>query len=183
MATIGYVRVSSISQNTQRQDFEGFEIDKIFEDKASAKDANRPALQEMLNYVREGDTVFVHSIDRLARSLPDLHKIVNFLQSKKVGIKFIKENLFFEAGKESDPMSGLLFNILGAFAEFERQLIKERQKEGIAKAKAAGKYKGRAKSLNNEEVLRVRELKEMGVSISKIARNFKVSRNTIYKCL
>jgi DNA invertase Pin-like site-specific DNA recombinase len=125
---IGYVRVSSLEQNETRQ-LEGEKLDRIFTDKASGKDTNRPQLQELLQFVREGDTVFVHSMDRLARNLDDLRQLVKKLTNKGICIYFVKEGLTFNG--EDSPMSNLLLSVMGAFAEFERALIKERQREGI----------------------------------------------------
>lgn len=129
---IGYIRVSTVEQNTIRQ-LEGLQLKKIFTDKCSGKDTNRPQLDLMLDFIREGDTVYIHSMDRLARNLEDLRKLVNLINGKQAKVSFIKENLTFTG--EDSPMSNLLLNVMGAFAEFERSLIKERQKEGIAIAK------------------------------------------------
>ena len=142
---IGYIRVSSLDQNHERQ-LEGIKLDKCFTDKASGKDVNRPELEAMLNYVRDGDIIIVHSMDRLARNLDDLRKLVQQLTSQKIKIEFLKENLTFTG--EDAPMSKLLLSVMGAFAEFERSLIRERQREGIALAKKKGLYKGRKPSLS-----------------------------------
>ena len=125
---IGYIRVSTIEQNLERQ-LEGIKLDRSFTDKVSGKSVDRPALQEMLAYVRDGDTVIVHSMDRLARNVDDLRQIVKGLTAKQVKVKFIKEYLEFTG--EDSPMSNLLLSVMGAFAEFKRTLIKERQMEGI----------------------------------------------------
>lgn len=177
---VGYIRVSSFDQNTDRQ-LEGAQLDKKFTDKASGKDINRPAFTELLNYVREDDLVIVHSMDRLARNLDDLRQIVQNLTGKKVKVQFIKENLIFTG--EDSPMSQLLLSVMGAFAEFERSLIKERQKEGIAIAKNKGAYKGRSKALTAEQVLQVREKIGQGVPKTLVAIEMGVSRWTLYKCL
>jgi DNA invertase Pin-like site-specific DNA recombinase len=177
---VGYIRVSSFDQNTDRQ-LESVRLDKRFIDKASGKDVNRPAFTELLNYVREDDLVIVHSMDRLARNLDDLRRIVQTLTAKKVKVQFIKENLVFTG--EDSPMSQLLLSVMGAFAEFERSLIKERQKEGIEIAKKKGAYKGRAKSLTADQVVEVRNKVEQGIPKSLIARGMGVSRWTLYKCL
>jgi len=142
---IGYKRVSTIDQNTARQLFE-IHIDKSFEDKASGKDTQRPQLQCALEYCREGDTLVVHSMDRLARSLVDMRKLVKDLTTRGVTVEFVKEGLRFTG--DDSPMAILLLSLLGAVAEFERALILERQREGIAIAKTAGKYKGRRRILN-----------------------------------
>ena len=177
---VGYIRVSSFDQNTDRQ-LEGIQLDKKFIDKASGKDINRPAFTELLNYVREDDLVIVHSMDRLARNLDDLRRIVQNLTAKKVKVQFIKENLLFTG--EDSPMSQLLLSVMGAFAEFERSLIKERQKEGIEIAKKKGVYKGRTKSLTSEQVQQVREKIGQGIPKALVAREMEVSRWTLYKSL
>lgn len=153
MAHVAYIRVSTVDQNTDRQLADvGIEFDKAFEDKASGKDTQRPQLQAMLEYVREGDTLHVHSIDRLSRSLEDLISSVKSLNAKGVAVKFHKENLEFTAEKSS-PMNDLILNIFGAVAQFERALSKERQMEGIAKAKEKGVYnKERKKKVSYEEI-------------------------------
>ena len=151
---IGYIRVSSIDQNTERQ-LDNINLDKIFTDKISGRSLNRPALEELLSYVRDGDTLVVHSMDRLARNLDDLRHLVRSLNSKQVKVKFVKEGLEFTG--EDSPMSNLLLSVMGAFAEFERSLIKERQMEGIALAKKRGVYKGRKKALNHEQVEQIKE--------------------------
>jgi DNA invertase Pin-like site-specific DNA recombinase len=174
---IGYVRVSSFDQNPERQ-LEGVILDKKFTDKASGKDSNRPALRELLNYAREDDTIIVHSMDRLARNLDDLRQIVQNLNKQKIKIQFIKENLIFTG--EDSPMSNLLLSVMGAFAEFERSLIKERQKEGIELAKAKNLYKGRKPSLNAEQVNLIKQQIHLGIPKAKIARDFKISRRTLY---
>src|SRR5579863_326588 len=146
---VGYIRVSSLDQNEQRQ-LEGVQVDKKFTDKASGKDMNRPQLRAALDYLREGDVLVVHSMDRLARNLDDLRKIVMELTGLGVVVEFVKEHLTFTS--EDNAMSKLLLSVMGAFAEFERSLIKERQREGIALAKKAGVYKGRKRSLDPNRV-------------------------------
>lgn len=145
MERIGYIRVSSKDQNTDRQHAAfaaaGIELDKIFEEKISGKDRNRPALKAMLEYVREDDIVYIESLSRLGRSIKDLIDIVDVLQRKKVQVKSLKEALI----DTTTPQGKLIFSIFGALSEFERACIKERQREGIEAAKAAGKYLGRPK--------------------------------------
>ncbi len=145
---VGYVRVSSVEQNTGRQ-LEGIEVDRIFVDRASGKNTDRPKFQEMLNYVREGDQVIVHSMDRFARSLKDLVTEVDKLVKRGISIQFVKENITFTA--QSTPMDNLMLQLMGAFAQFEREIILERQKEGIKLASAQGKYKGRVHKLKPEQ--------------------------------
>jgi len=175
---VGYIRVSSFDQNPERQ-LEGIELDKRFIDKASGKDVKRPALAELLSYVREDDTVIVHSMDRLARNLDDLRQIVQKLNKQNIKIQFIKENLIFTG--EDSPMSNLLLSVMGAFAEFERSLIRERQKEGIELAKTKNLYKGRKPSLNEEQISIVKQQITLGVPKAKVAREFNISRRTLYQ--
>ena len=177
---IGYIRVSSHEQNTKRQ-LEDLKLDKIFIEKASGKDIKRPELALLLNYVREGDTVIVHSMDRLARNLDDLRNLVHNLTKQQVKIQFVKENLLFTG--EDSPMANLLLSVMGAFAEFERALIRERQLEGIALAKKRGVYKGRKKALNNEQIQLLKKQVANGGQKSKIARDFGISRETLYQYL
>lgn len=175
--TVGYIRVSSFDQNPDRQ-LENYKLDKQFIDKASGKDTNRPALEELLNYVREDDIVIVHSMDRLARNLDDLRKLVKTLTTQGVQIKFLKENLVFSG--EDSPMANLLLSVMGAFAEFERNLIKERQMEGIALAKKRGVYKGRQAVLDQEKISLLKSKIELGIPKAKIARELNISRRTLY---
>lgn len=177
---IGYVRVSSIAQSTERQ-LAGVELDKVFEDKVSGKDANRPALQACLDYLRDGDTLHVHSMDRLARNLDDLRRIVKDLTGRGVVVQFHKEGQTFTG--DDSPMANLLLSLLGAVAEFERSLIKERQREGIAVAKVKGVYKGRKPSLDADKVQQIREQVAAGANKAALARQFNVSRATLYSYL
>ncbi|QJT08026.1 recombinase family protein [Oceanidesulfovibrio marinus] len=177
---VGYLRVSTVDQNTGRQ-LEEVTLDRRFEDKASAKDTKRPSLEECLAYLRSGDTLHVHSIDRLARNLSDLQKIVDDLTSRGVTVQFHKERLTF-TGQDSS-MQKLMFQMMGAFAEFERALIRERQREGIAIAKAKGKYKGRKKALTKEQVEEIKARKNRGEPMAKLAREYGVSRTTLYASL
>ena len=177
---IGYIRVSSVGQNTDRQ-LDGVDLDKIFTDKVSGKDTNRPALTEMLGWVREGDHVVVHALDRLARNLDDLRKIVRDLTARKVTIEFKKENLTFSG--DDSPMSTLLLSVMGAFAEFERSLIKERQLEGIAIAKKAGAFKGRQRSMSDARIGEIKRRVDAGDKKAVIARDMGISRETVYQYL
>src|SRR5919112_5831538 len=161
---IGYIRVSTLDQHTERQ-LDGIAVDKTFTDKASGKDAKRPQLELLLSFARTGDTVLVHSMDRLARNLDDLRRIVQTLTDKGVRIEFVKEHLSFTG--EDSPMASLLLSVMGAFAEFERALINERQREGIALAKQRGAYKGRRKALSAMAVTQLRERIATGVSKAK----------------
>ena len=177
---VGYVRVSSVGQNTDRQ-LDGIKLDRTFEEKASAKDARRPVLQECVAYVRSGDTLHVHSMDRLARNLDDLRSVVRALTSKGVVVRFHKEGLNFTG--DDNAMANLLLSMLGAVAEFERALIRERQREGIAVAKAAGAYKGRKPTLAPDQVSELRRRAAMGEKKAALAREFGVSRETLYGSL
>ncbi|RRA50355.1 recombinase family protein [Acidipila sp. EB88] len=175
--TVGYKRVSSTDQNTMRQ-LDGQSCDMVFEDKASGKDTKRPELARLIAHVRKGDTVLIHSMDRLARNVADLRKIVSELNTKGVEVRFLKESLTFTG--DDSPMANLLLNLLGAVAEFERSMILERQREGITVAKAAGKYRGGQKKLTAEQVEQLKAKVEMGLPIARLAREFGVTRQTIY---
>jgi DNA invertase Pin-like site-specific DNA recombinase len=178
---IGYIRVSSADQNPDRQIEAIGPVYRIFVDHISGKSKNRPALAECLNYARTGDILIIHSMDRLARNLDDLRSIVKSLTDQQIRVEFIKEGLTFTG--EDSPMSTLLLSVMGAFAEFERSLIRERQREGIELAKKKGKYKGRKPVLSQEQIEQVREMDSRGISKAEIAKEFKVSRQTIYAAL
>lgn len=177
---IGYVRVSSLDQNPERQ-LEQVQVDRIFTDKASGKDTQRPELDNLLTFVREGDTVVVHSMDRLARNLDDLRRLVQQLATRGVRVEFVKECLTFTG--EDSPMANLMLSVMGAFAEFERTLIRERQREGIALAKQRGVYRGRKNSLSPEQVTEMKQRAASGEPKAALAREFGVSRETIYQYL
>ena len=177
---VGYIRVSTADQNTARQ-LDGMCLDRVFEDKASGKDTDRPGLAECLKYLREGDTLHVHSMDRLSRNLHDLRQTVKELTSKGVVVKFSKEGLSFSG--EASPMNDLLLSMLGAVAEFERSLILERQREGIAIAKEAGKYRGRKPSLTPERVQELRQRAADGEQRTTLAKEFGISRSGMYNYL
>ncbi len=182
--TFGYVRVSSIDQNTDRQVAEVARCnpDKTYTDKASGKDTNRPALDQLRDHVRSGDTVIVHSMDRLARNLDDLRKVVREFTDKGVRVQFIKEGQIF--GGDDSPMSQLMLNLMGSFAEFERSLIRERQAEGIAAAKDRGDvYKGRKSSVTPEKVEQIKARIAAKESKASIARDLGISRETLYQWL
>jgi DNA invertase Pin-like site-specific DNA recombinase len=175
---IGYIRVSSSDQNTERQ-LDGMELDRVFTDKVSGKSTDRPQLQEMLRFAREGDHLFVHSMDRLARNLIDLRQMVQELTKRGVRITFVKEGLTFNG--EDAAMSVLLLSVMGAVAEFERAIIRERQAEGIRIARQKGVYKGRKAALTEEQIEEVRRKAAEGIPKARIAREFGCSRETIYK--
>lgn len=181
MARLAYRRVSSVDQSLERQEFGG-DIDKIFEEKLSGKSASdRPALQTMIEYAREGDLVVVHSIDRLARDLRDLQDIISTLNDKGVAITFRTEGLTFDPDK-NDAFATLQLQMMGAFAEFERNIIKKRQAEGIAKAKAKGVYvnHGRKISIDRDKV---HKLRAEGLSTYKIAEKMNISRMSVHRIL
>lgn len=176
-ARVGYQRGSTVEQNTGRQ-LDGVDVDKVFTDHASGKDTERPELARALDYVREGDTLVVHSMDRLARNLEDLRRVVRELTGKGVQVEFVKEHLTFTG--DDSPMNTLLLSMPGAVAEFERSMILERQREGIALAKAEGKYKGRKAALTDDQAAQLRGRMAAGESVSALAAEFGVSRQTVY---
>jgi DNA invertase Pin-like site-specific DNA recombinase len=153
----GYVRVSAFDQNVDRQ-LEGVALEKIFT-----------------------DTVVVHSMDRLARNLDDLRKLVQLLTKRGIRIEFVKESLAFTG--EDSPMANLMPSVMGAFAEFERALIRERQREGIAIAKQRGAYRGRKKSLSDDKVAELKQRVADGEQKAAIARDLGISRETLYQYL
>ncbi|MCT1428187.1 recombinase family protein [Corynebacterium sp. p3-SID1241] len=183
---VGYIRVSTVEQNNQRQKellANSGKIDRFFEDKISGRTKTaRPGLGECMAYVRDGDELVVSSIDRLARSLADLRGIVDELTNKGVTVTFLHENLAF-AKDTSDPRADLMLGILGSFAEFERAIIRERQAEGIALAKKAGKYKGRKPALTPQQVAEIKQRALTGESKAALAREFEVTRPTVYRAL
>ena len=176
MSKIGYTRVSTLDQSTDRQELGDI---RIFEDKASGKNTDRPALQEMLAYIREGDEVVVYSIDRLARNLRDLEDIIKEVNSKGASVTFLTEKLTFSGS--DDAMSTLMLQMMGAFSQFERSMIRKRQAEGIAAAKAKGKdspYKGRKQSIDRKVVLK---MLDAGEGMTAVAKALGVSRQSIYR--
>ena len=175
---VGYRRVSTVDQHPDRQ-LEGVPVDKLFTDYASGGTTQRPQLAACLAYVRAGDTLVVHSMDRLARNLDDLRRLVRDLAAREVAVEFVQEHLTFSG--EDTPMATLLLSLMGAFAEFERALIRERQREGIALAKAQGKYKGgRPPKLTPDQLAAVRADLAAGVPKAAVARRYGVSRTTLY---
>jgi len=192
MSNVGYIRVSSYSQNTDRQ-LIGVDLDKTFTEKASAKNADRPQLQACMEWARDGDVLHVHSIDRLARNLQDLQNIVqqliqdlqNIVQQltdKGVKVHFHKESLIF-GGDNNNPMQKLMFQMLGAISEFERTLINERRKEGMAAAKAAGKQIGAKRKLSDEDVALIKRKLANGDTKKGLALEYGVSRQTLYSAI
>lgn len=180
---IGYARVSSSDQNLARQLEALGKIDRLFQEQVSGGTRkDRVGLQECLAYVRDGDTVRVASMDRLARSLTDLQQLVDEITAQGATVHFMKENQTYSTS-ETDSMSRLLLQILGAFAEFERNLIRERQAEGIRIAKAEGRYRGRAYALTAEQLENAREQIAAGISKTRVAAGLGVDRTTLSRGL
>ncbi len=182
---IGYLRpypdiVSSFDQNPNRQ-LDGIATDRAFIDKASGKSIDRPQLEEMLRFAREGDIIIVHSMNRLARNLDDLRTLVRNLTSKGIDIQFCKEQLTFT--NNDSPMSQLLLSVMGAFAEFERAFLKERQREGIEIAKRQGKYRGRKRALDEAQITDIKKRANAGEVKSSLAKEYGISRETLYSYL
>jgi len=178
---VGYTRVSSLDQNTDRQ-LDGVALDRTFTDNASGRSTARPQLEEMLAFVRDGDTVLVHSMDRLARNLDDLRALVRTLTVRGVRVQFLKEQLTF-TGDDTAMAATLLLSVMGGFAEFERSLIRERQREGIALARKRGAYRGRARALNAEQIAQLRARVADGAPKASLALEFGISRETVYQYL
>lgn len=182
---VGYIRVSTLEQNTARQEEQltGLKLDECFIDHASGKNTDRPQLNACLKHLRKNDTLVVYSLDRLARNLDDLRKIVKDLNERGVVVRFVKENLVFNG--DASPMSNLLLSVMGAFAEFERNLILERQREGIAIAKQNGVYKGRKPAMDDSRIaeLIARDIDNGQKRRTELAREFGISRQTLYKYL
>jgi len=177
---VGYKRVSSHEQNPERQ-LNGMELERIFIEFASGKDTKRPVLQDMLNFLREGDSLYVHSLDRFARNLDDLRRMVMELVAKQVTVHFITESLTFNG--EKNMMSNLLLSMMGAFAEFEREIILERQREGILKARQKGVYKGKSKYLTPADIALLKKMKHEKMKIEEISNHFQIGRTTVYEYL
>jgi DNA invertase Pin-like site-specific DNA recombinase len=177
---VGYTRVSTLEQSTDRQ-LDGIDVGRTFADHVSGNDLRRPQLEALLEFVRDGDTVVVHSMDRLARNLDDLRATVRGLTTRGVRVEFVKEQLTFTG--EDTAMATLLLSVMGAFAEFERALIRERQREGIALAKQRGAYRGRRKALTSDQVSQLHAGAADGRSKAELAREFGISRETVYQYL
>lgn len=175
--TVAYIRTSSAGQSDARQ-LDGVARDKTFTDTASGKDTARPQFQAMLAHVRAGDHLKVHSMDRLSRSLADLEATVKALTDKGVTVSFVSQGMTFT--NESSSMNTLMLQMLGAVAQFERSLILERQREGIAIAKANGVYTGRKAALDAAQVAELKTMVGAGVAKTKIAAQLGVSRATVY---
>lgn len=180
MSDVGYLRVSSFDQNTARQ-LDGVHLDERFEDKASAATADRPGLKECLRFLRRGDTLHVHSIDRLARNLRDLMNMLKDLTARGVTVRFHKENLTFS--NADNPFLTLQLQIIGATAEFERAMIRERQKEGIAKAQKMGVKCGRAPKLTPEQEAELAAKVRNGAERKDMVKEYGVSKSSVFNIL
>lgn len=180
MARIKYIRVSTKEQNTARQEQDKALYDKVYLEKISGKDTNRPQLQAMLDYVREGDTVYIHDFSRLARSTKDLLTIVEKLQNKKVHLVSNKENL-----DTSTPTGKLMLTMIAAINEFERENLLERQREGIAIAKEQGKFKGgQVKRIDDKTFTEAYErYQRRELTKTQLAAELKISRPTLDKLI
>jgi DNA invertase Pin-like site-specific DNA recombinase len=182
---VGYIRVSTADQNTARQEdqLKELQLDQVFIDHASGKDISRPQLQAALKYLRKGDTLVTASMDRLARNLDDLRRVVADLTDRGISVRFIKESMTFTG--EDSPMSKLMLSIMGSFAEFERSLIRERQREGIELAKVRGVYKGRRPTMTPERVtaIKAKDKENNHKNRAALAREFNISRETLYQYL
>ncbi|EEF3042654.1 recombinase family protein [Salmonella enterica] len=174
MANIGYVRVSSVQQNTERQ-LSGVTLDKVFEEKTSGKNTDRPQFAAMMDYVREGDVLHVHSIDRLCRKTSDLLATVEELTKRGVVVEFHKEG--FKTGKDS-AVGQFMLTVLAGVAQMEREFMLERQREGYEAAKVAGRIAGRGKSATIDRDAIKADLKA-GLSIRKTAEKYSVSTKTV----
>lgn len=181
MAKVGYVRVSSYDQNPDRQLEQLQGMDKIFVEKMTGAKMDRPQLEACRQYLREGDELYVTSIDRLARNLSDLIKLVTEFRHNGITIHFMKENLTF--GSEVDsPINNLLFQLLGAISQFERELIKERQREGVAAARKKGNVKfGRPFAISQEKAKEIVARANAGESHLNLAKEFGVCRTSIWR--
>ena len=180
MANLAYVRVSTIEQNEERQleALKKHDIDKWFIEKISGKNTDRPELKKMLDYAREGDTIYIHDLSRLARNTKDLLNIVETLESKGIKLVSNKENI-----DTSTPTGKLMLTMIGAIAEFERQNLLERQKEGIAIAKAQGKYKGgQVKQVKDFDKQYKRYLNRE-LNKTQLAKELNISRPTLDKLI
>ena len=171
---VGYVRVSTVDQNADRQ-LDGIAVERTFVDRASGSDTNRPELEAMLVFLRAGDTVVVHGMDRLARNLGDLRSLVESLTARSVSVEFVKEHLIFTG--EDSPIETLMLSV----AEFERALIHERQREGIALAKKRGVYRGRERSLSLDAQKELCHRVQAGESKSRLAVEYGISRQSVYR--
>jgi len=175
-----YIRVSTVQQNTERQ-LKGIECDREFIEKVSGKDTNREELQKLLMVIREGDVINCHELSRLARNTQDLLKLVDEILNKKAAIKFFKENLYFDGKKKDDPFQKLMLTMLAAISTFERDLMLERQREGIAIAKEKGKYKGRKSNFTDADLKLIQSEFKVSINKAELARKWGISRGYLYE--
>ena len=182
---VGYIRVSTLDQNADRQHvaLNAAHVEKISEDHISGANTDRAQFQAMMQFLREGDELVVLSLDRLARNLRDLLDTVETLGKRGVSVRFLKENLLFDARSNADPTSKLMLSMVGAFAEFERPMIRSRQAEGITLAKARGAYKGRPRSVTDEQISKLKAALAQEVPLTKATRKVGISRTTAYRYL
>lgn len=182
---VGYIRVSTLDQNADRQHIalNAAHVEKIYEDHISGANTDRAQFQAMMQFLREGDELVVLSLDRLARNLRDLLDTVETLGKRGVSVRFLKENLLFDARSNADPTSKRMLSMVGAFAEFERSMIRSRQAEGIALAKARGAYKGRPRSVTDEQISKLKAALAQEVPLTKATRKVGISRTTAYRYL
>ena len=182
---VGYIRVSTLDQNADRQHvaLNAAHVEKIYEDHISGANTDRAQFQAMMQFLREGDELVVLNLDRLARNLRDLLDTVETLGKRGVSVRFLKENLLFDARSNADPTSKLMLSMVGAFAELERSMIRSRQAEGIALAKARGAYMGRPRSVTDEQISKLKAALAQGVPLTKATRKVGISRTTAYRYL
>lgn len=179
---VGYIRVSSDDQNPDRQlNDTTLTIDKKFIDKASGSTTDRPQFQAMMVFLREGDCLYVHSMDRLARNLKDLLSIVDSLTNRGVTIHFYKEGMIFNEKK--NPASIFMLQTMGACAQFERELIRERQREGIELYKKKGGKLGREQVLSTKQIEEMKKMREQGAFVSDLVKHFNLSKSSVYRYL
>ena len=178
MARVGYARVSSVGQSLDVQMLKLQGCDKLFTEKASARTSNRPQLQNTLDWVRDGDYFVVTKLDRLARSTRDLLNIVNLLDSKRVELVVLDQNI-----DTSTPSGRLMLSLLGAVAQFENDLRKERQSEGIALAKSRGVALGRKASLDDVQIQSLCQKRREGILVKDLMTEFSISKASVYRYL
>jgi DNA invertase Pin-like site-specific DNA recombinase len=175
MAIVGYARVSSIGQSLDVQLDKLKDCDKVFQEKKSGTSDKRPMLQSCLEYVREGDTLVITRLDRLARSTLHLCQIADKLQQKQVNLKVVDQNI-----DTSDATGRLLFNMLSAIAQFETELRAERQKDGIQRAKERGVKFGRTAKLTQGQITEMKQKRSQGVLIKTLMKDYDISKATVY---
>ena len=180
MAKVGYGRVSTVGQSldVQKSKLSKYGCDKIFLDKHSGSTADRPKLKEVRNYVRHGDSLVITKLDRLARSTYHLTQIAEELKQKEVDLVVLDQNI-----DTSTPTGKLLFNMLASIAEFETEIRKERQMEGISKAKERGVQFGRKPVLDEKEIEQMRKDRKKGVKISDLMSKYSLSKASVYRLL